>query len=42
MRGQVKTDNKSCFTVYDKPDIVLYTCYFNYCFIGVPFIGIKA
>ena len=41
VRGQVKPDNKACFTVYDKPDIKLYTCYFNYRFIGMPFIGIE-
>ena len=41
VRGQMKPDNKSCFAVNDEPDIMLYTGYFNYRFIGVSFIGIK-
>ena len=42
VRGQVKPDNKSCFTVYDKPNIVLYTCYFNYRFSGREPLRLKA
>lgn len=39
--GKMVPNDKPCFAVDHKPEIMFYTCDFNHCFIRMPFIGIQ-